>query len=474
MANINLGGQSPQLSTLKQADRTKNKKNAPPAQSSLKAPLPQDTTKDWANNIFQGGAEQYDNAQKQSKDTGDNNLPEGNQFAVQYTGKGNNTGTADHLTQITDEGNNTGTTKDGLQFTQNGDNTASATDEESNITQLTLQGNNKTDGDIPFGLALQATGKGNNSATGKTAVQYTGAGDNNATGTGEGSQIMQNTDDGNNTATNASYINQQSNNGKNIAIGTDGNDEIIESGDSTVNAGAGDDRVTIKQNEKESKTYNIDGGDGFDKLNLYGNEDDWSKEVKDGTVTYKNKTTGDTVIAKNLEDAEYGVEPPDGQEPSSGPDDGGNGGDSGSGGDGGNTPTAGGGRRPHGGGHQPSPPGAGCPNNPPKPLELINPIDDPPIITETAPQFGKPLELINPIDKPPILTESTYQFDTPSVTPFNDGILTGRVIPGSGHHKHTETDEDTTIDPDGTIHIHKHTTTDEDWGDDPYNGMLQI
>jgi hypothetical protein len=275
-----------------------------------KSPL-EGNPKSWAKDIFLGMSNKLDNVQRQTKATGDNTLSDGNQGGVQYTGKGNNTGKADYLAQITEKGDNTGTGKKLFQYTADGTNTATAVNNKSKAFQYNEHGDNKTKGDVPFARVNQFTAEGNNSATGKNVYQYTKVGNNNATGTGKNSYAVQTSDEGNNTATNAQFIYQQAKNGKNTAIGTDGNDEIIQQGGGTANGGAGDDVLTVLDSDSGTQDYSMNGGDGFDKIKLYGQEDDWSKQVTDGKVIYKNTQTGDTVTTQDVEDVEYGAKPPE-------------------------------------------------------------------------------------------------------------------------------------------------------------------
>lgn len=300
---------SSQLSTVIQTGNKKLFESGNPMEEFSTQPL-EGNPQDWAKDIFLGMSGKLDNVQKQSQTDGDNILSDGNQGGVQYTGNGNNTGVADYLVQLTENGNNIGTGMRTFQYTKDGDNTATAKDTSSKTLQYTEKGDNNTAGNTAFARVNQYSGEGDNNATGKNVYQYTDVGNNEATSTGENSYVMQTSKEGDNTVTNAQHIYQRADNGTNTATGTDGNDTIIQQGGGTANGGKGDDTLTVLDSDSGVQHYTFDGGDGYDKIKLYGQESDWSKEVTDGTVVYKNMKTGDTVTTKNVEDAEYGAKPP--------------------------------------------------------------------------------------------------------------------------------------------------------------------
>lgn len=297
---------------------------------------------EWARDIFLGLNNEFDDVHYQKRDEGDNRIAEdlNAEAGVQYTGEGNNDGVAEYLTQFTDEGNNIGKGTEMFQYTSEGTNTAFAQDDDAFTFQYNEKGDNVAGkSDEVFGNVKQYTAEGNNTAFGETVSQYTGEGNNTATGTGEDSYITQNTEDGENTATNAQYINQSTVDGKNTATGTDEDDTIIQRGGvSTATGKAGDDQIFLQESEEGDATYTVDGGEGDDTIHLYGNRRDWEKTTENGNTVYTNEETGDKVVIASSDteyDVEFGEEPPvdspdgaEGPDGSDGPDnDGGDAGD---------------------------------------------------------------------------------------------------------------------------------------------------
>jgi hypothetical protein len=109
----------------------------------------------------------------------------------------------------------------------------------------------------------------------------------------------------------------QTGNNKNIAIGSNGNDQIRQTGIGSLmfalglngrdrfevngqdNVGAlrgGNGNDTFKINA-ESGFYKVSGGGGFDTLSLAGEANDWKRSGH----TLHNESTGTTVIASGIE-----------------------------------------------------------------------------------------------------------------------------------------------------------------------------
>lgn len=113
----------------------------------------------------------------------------------------------------------------------------------------------------------------------------------------------------------------QTGNNKNIAIGTNGNDQIRQSGVGSLMFALGlkgrdsfevngQDNVGVLRGSSGNDTfkinadggiYKVNGGAGFDTLSLAGKASDWSKK---GNELY-NATTGTTVIASGIERVIY-------------------------------------------------------------------------------------------------------------------------------------------------------------------------
>ena len=290
-----------------------------------------ETPRDWAENIFMGLSDQTDERPEiQDIDEGDNqntgkflyqSTGTGNNDAtgegkdsrvIQYTGQGNNNAKANTLFQLTEAGDNTGTGQYITQYTTAGKNHATGTGKHSTIFQDNEEGDNDATGET----IGQYTTSGNNTAEGKFITQYTEAGNNTATGRGKGS-IQQQSDSGNNVASNARYISQVTTDGTNTATGTDKDDVIIQQGGGTADGGKGNDKFFIQQDENGDgeHQYSITGGEGKDVINLYGNKSDWEKsETDDGKTVYTNGETGDVVTLQDFnadeDKVKFGAEPP--------------------------------------------------------------------------------------------------------------------------------------------------------------------